>query len=213
MTSRDRIFAKLKRAQRPFPDVEPPETYLPMVPLADTTPAGLKTRFVEMAEAAGCVVHSAETPSAALAVLRELMGEDSAVACWDPAAIPLPGLRDMLDGQGVMRVEKDASVRVGITGVDAALAATGSVVVKSGHGRGRSVSLLPPVHVAVVATSQIVADLESWWAIQRDAGLDAFRQHSNIAIITGPSRTADIAMQLVLGMHGPRELHVVLVND
>lgn len=213
MTSRDRIFAKLKRAQHPFPTVESPETYLPMVPLADTTPAGLKTRFVTMAEQAGCVVHSAETPDAALTVLRELIGADSAVACWDPAAIPLPGLRDMLDGQGVVRVEKDASVRVGITGVDAALAATGSVVVKSGLGRGRSVSLLPPVHVAVVAASQIVADLESWWAIQREGGLDAFRQHSNIAIITGPSRTADIAMQLVLGMHGPRELHVVVVEN
>ena len=86
----------------------------------------------------------------------------------------------------------------------------------SGNGRFRAASLLPPIHIAVLNTNQIVPDLESWWAAQKwaaqkAAGLEQTRQHSNIAIITGPSRTADIAMQLVMGMHGPRELHLVLL--
>jgi L-lactate dehydrogenase complex protein LldG len=110
-------------------------------------------------------------------------------------------------------VEQDGGVRVGLTGVDAALAATGSVVVVSGSGRARAASLVPPIHIAVVAASQIVPDLESWWAVQKAAGLEQIRQHSNVVVITGPSRTADIAMQLVMGMHGPRELHLVLLAD
>jgi L-lactate dehydrogenase complex protein LldG len=87
------------------------------------------------------------------------------------------------------------------------------VVVMSGNGRYRAASLLPPVHIAVVTASQIVPDLESWWALQKAAGLEQIRQHSNIVVITGPSRTADIAMQLVMGMHGPRELHLVLLRN
>lgn len=70
-----------------------------------------------------------------------------------------------------------------------------------------------PVHIAVVQSSQIVPNLESWWAEQRAARLEQVRQRSNVVIITGPSRTADIAMQLVMGMHGPQELHLILLNS
>ncbi|MCA9922351.1 MAG: LUD domain-containing protein [Anaerolineales bacterium] len=67
------------------------------------------------------------------------------------------------------------------------------------------------VHIAVLTADQILPDLESWWARQRANGLDQTRSAAKIAVITGPSRTADIAMELVLGMHGPRELHLVIL--
>ncbi|WP_420631405.1 LutC/YkgG family protein [Candidatus Leptofilum sp.] len=125
----------------------------------------------------------------------------------------MPGLGEALDNANISCVGQDSDVRVGLTGVDAALAATGSVVVMNGNGRSRTASLLPPIHIAIVTTNQILPDLESWWASQRSASLEQTRQYRNIVVITGPSRTADIAMQLVMGMHGPKVLHLLLLSN
>jgi L-lactate dehydrogenase complex protein LldG len=213
MSSRDQILGKLRQAKRPFPTITPLAAHQPVVPLNDTSPAALQAHFVQEAQKAACVVHQANSPAAAIAEILQIVGEDTAVSAWEPVHIPLPGLAEALDEANIARVGQDASVRVGITGVDAALAATGSLVLLSGNGRFRASSLLPPIHIAVLTASQIVPDLESWWAAQKAAGLEQTRQHSNIAVITGPSRTADIAMQLVMGMHGPRELHLVLLVE
>jgi L-lactate dehydrogenase complex protein LldG len=213
MSSREQILGRLRqRKSLPFANSTPPETHQPVVPLSDRSAAALQTLFVEEALKAGCVIHEADSPAAAIAAILEIVGGDTAVSAWNPAHIPLPCLVEALDKAGITRVEQDAGVRVGLTGVDAALAATGSVVVVSGNGRVRAASLLPPIHIAVVVPGQIMPDLESWWATQRAAGLEQIRRHSNVVVITGPSRTADIAMQLVMGMHGPRELHLVLLS-
>ncbi|MAT98040.1 MAG: hypothetical protein CL608_12915 [Anaerolineaceae bacterium] len=212
MSSREEILGKLRQAKRPFPAVTPPTAHQKVVPLSDTSPVALQARFVQEAEKAACVVHQASSPAAAIAEILQIVGEDMAVSSWDLAHIPVPGLPEALDKANVSRVGLDADVRVGITGVDAALAATGSLVLMSGNGRFRASSLLPPIHIAVLTAGQIVPDLESWWAARKVSGLEQTRQHSNIAVITGPSRTADIAMQLVMGMHGPRELHLVLLT-
>jgi L-lactate dehydrogenase complex protein LldG len=211
MSSRDQILGKLREAKRPFPTVTPPTAHKRVVPLSDTSPVALQARFVQEAEKAACVVHQVESAESAVAAVLEIVGADAAVSAWDLTHIPLPGLAEAFDEANIARLGQDASVRVGITGVDAALAATGSIVVMSGDGRFRASSLLPPIHIAVLTTNQIMPDLESWWAAQKAVGLEQTRQHSNIVAITGPSRTADIAMQLVMGMHGPRELHLVLL--
>ena len=214
MSSREQILGKLRQGKkRPFPHITPPQNHLPMVPLTDKSAAGLYGRFVHEAQKAACQIHEATSSEAAIAKILQLVGDDSAISSWDAVHLPLPGLAEALDAANITLVEQDASVRVGLTGVDAALAATGSVVVLSGNGRSRAASLLPPIHIAVVAASQILPDLESWWTAQEAEGLDQTRQHSNIVVITGPSRTADIAMQLVMGMHGPRELHLILLPN
>lgn len=212
MSSREQILAKLRQGKRPFPAIEPPDTYQPMVHLSDTSAETMQRRFLEEAQKASCVVHEAKTPAAAIAAIVDIVGEESVISSWDPAHIPLPGLAEALAEAEIKLVGEDADVRVGLTGVDAALAATGSIVVMSGSGRYRGASLLPPVHIAVVKASQVLPDLESCWAAQKAAGLEKVRQHSNVVIITGPSRTADIAMQLVMGMHGPQELHLVFLD-
>jgi L-lactate dehydrogenase complex protein LldG len=215
MSSREQIFKKLRQRgtqQVPFPSVTPPDPYLPMVPAGDTSPAALLDQFVAEAGKAACVVHPAHTPGEAIAILIDLIGDEKVISSWDPAEIPLPGLAAALEDAQITPVGQDADVRVGLSGVDAALAATGSLVVSSGASRYRAASLLPPIHIAVVAAGQILPDLESWWATQKSAGLEQTRGHSNIVVITGPSRTADIAMQLVMGMHGPKELHVILLG-
>jgi L-lactate dehydrogenase complex protein LldG len=183
-----------------------------MTLVADDSPTALRARFIVEAQKAACVVHQAPTPEAAIGVILDLLGTETPVSAWDPAQIPIPGLAAALEQAGKTLVGQDAGARVGLTGVDAALAATGSVVVMSGNDRWRAASLLPSVHIAIVQNSQIMPHLESWWAAQKAAGLERTRQHSNIVVITGPSRTADIAMQLVMGMHGPQELHLILLS-
>lgn len=219
MSSREQILGNLRQGKRPFSNAQAPASYLPMIPDIEQDQTALTTRFVQEAEKAGCVVHQVSDNQEALDAVMKLIGEDTAtstgsvqaVSGWQFDQIPVSGLEDAFNQANINRLGQDASVRVGLTGVDAALAATGSVVVKSGNGRYRASSLLPPVHIAIVSASQIVPDLESWWSAQKTAGLEQTRKHSNIVVITGPSRTADIAMQLVMGMHGPKTLHIVLV--
>lgn len=216
MSSRERILSKLWQRRdkgEPFPTVSAPAVYRPMVPRGDTSAEALSAQFMQEALKAGCVLHEAGTAAEALAAVLEVVGDDKSVSAWDPALVPLPGLAEGLAAAQIEEVGQDAGVRVGITGVEAALAATGSVIVSSGNGRWRAASLLPPVHIAVLTTDQILPDLESWFEAQKAEGLEQMRQHSNVVIITGPSRTADIAMQLVMGMHGPRELHLVVIRQ
>jgi L-lactate dehydrogenase complex protein LldG len=205
-------MARLQRKAPPFPDAEPPARYRPVVPLPDLSAEALQALFIHEAQKAACVVHQPVSANEAVAAILALIGGDRLISSWDADQIPLPGLQEALAQAGVSCAGQDASVRLGLTGVDAALAATGSLVLSSGDGRYRASSLLPPVHVAVVASSQIVPDLEQWWGQQRANGLAQVRRASNIVIVTGPSRTADIAMELVMGMHGPREVHIVLLK-
>lgn len=210
MSSRGLILGRLQQGKRPFPHAQSPTTYLPMIPQIEQDDAALTERFVQEAEKAGCIVHQAANDPAAIDVVMRLIGADKVISGWQFDQIPVSGLEDAFNQANIERLGQNAGVRVGLTGVNAALAATGSVVVMSGNGRYRAASLLPPVHIALMTANQIFADLESWWAYQRQQGLDQIRRSSNIAIISGPSRTADIAMQLVMGMHGPKTLHIVL---
>ena len=118
--------------------------------------------------------------------------------CWLPAAGP----------ERAARLQALDAVPVGLTGAFAALADTGSVVVVSGPGRGRIASLMPPTHIAVVRAEQLFPSLGHFLV----ANAGAAEIGSNMVVITGPSRTGDIEGTLVLGVHGPGDLHVVLVG-
>ncbi len=213
--SRGQILQKLRAAQRPFPDAPPPPTeYRPVVPRINTDVESLTAQFVTAAEQLGCVVHKPATATEGVAVLLELIGEDTAVFSWHPDHIPLTGFATALADNDIKITEaRDADARIGITGASAALAATGSLVLASGSGDARAASLLPPVHIAIIHRDQIIPDLENWFAQYKETNLDNMRQASNIVIISGPSRTADIALQMVMGMHGPRSLHIILLDN
>ena len=212
-TSRDLILDRLRSAQPALGTIETIEEQLPVVPLADLSPRGLLNRFVEQASLLESVVHLLATESEAVHVILGLLGGQRRVLSWALEHIPLPGLEEAFAKYGIqVAEEQDATVRVGITGADAALAATGSLLLLSGEGKPRLASLLPPVHIAVIHRTQILADLETWVATLRQQELDAFRETASAMIISGPSRTADIAMQLILGMHGPGELHIVILQ-
>ncbi len=96
---------------------------------------------------------------------------------------------------------------IGVTSAQAAIAETGTLVLDSNAERHRLLSLLPPVHVAIVPRDRLVATLGD--------AIDAAGTSPPpaLTLITGPSRTADIELELVLGVHGPVELHVLLLDS
>ena len=100
------------------------------------------------------------------------------------------------------------TVDVGITSAQAGIAETGTLVLDSSVERNRLVSLVPPIHIAILDASKIFLTLgETLAALQAGEELSPA-----ITFITGPSRTADIELTLTLGVHGPQELYVI-IND
>jgi L-lactate dehydrogenase complex protein LldG len=211
MNSRDAILDKLRRARQPFRDLPPLAERRPVTLLPDQTLPALRARFIQEAKKVNCHVYTPASAAEALDLTLELIGSHKRILAWDADQTGLAGLGDALDRAGVAIAPANSDgVLVGVTGVNAALAATGSLVLVSGAGRPRTASLLPDRHIALVPESRLLPDLEAWFAQQRRDGLADFRAHSNTVIITGPSKTADIAQELILGAHGPRELHIVL---
>jgi L-lactate dehydrogenase complex protein LldG len=98
---------------------------------------------------------------------------------------------------------------VGITSADYGIAESGTVALLAAPGRGRAVSLLPPVHIAVLRSSDIVYELsELFERVDKERG----DLPSALTFITGPSRTADIELVLTVGVHGPKYLYLILVS-
>jgi L-lactate dehydrogenase complex protein LldG len=96
----------------------------------------------------------------------------------------------------------------GITMAQAAIAETGTLVLDSAHERHRLVSLVPPVHIAIIDASQIYETLGEVLSVLRH-GKDI---SPAVTFITGPSRTADIELTLAIGVHGPQELYVIVTE-
>jgi L-lactate dehydrogenase complex protein LldG len=183
-----------------------------MVNLDDTSTETVKARFITEAEKLGCTVYPSEDETEALAKLIGLIEDADKVLAWDDTKLPFP-IKSALSEKHIKIAEyNDALTLVGITGVDIALAATGSLVVSSGEGKFRTASLLPDKHIALVKVSQLTPDFETWIQAQREVGLGAFKESSNTVIISGPSKTADIGQELVKGAHGPRQVHIILIE-
>ena len=106
--------------------------------------------------------------------------------------------------------EGQYDAEVGVTGVVAGLAETGTLVIESGTGQSRGVSLVPGVHVAVVRESDVLADMIDYLA--RYKGTRGESQPSSKVFITGPSKTADIEGVLITGVHGPAVVEIVVVR-
>ena len=96
----------------------------------------------------------------------------------------------------------------GITTAEFLVARTGSIILQSRNSGGRRLSVLPPFHLVVASSAQLVDSLDEVFA-----ALDHTKKNATsfMTIITGPSRTSDIEKTLVLGAHGPKRLAVVVV--
>lgn len=99
---------------------------------------------------------------------------------------------------------------LGVTSADYAIADTGTLVLVSGGEQHRMISLVPPAHVCLLDEERIVANLTDLMKRVREESYSKASPPQAMTFITGPSRTADIELSLTLGVHGPRELHVLL---
>src|SRR5256712_537975 len=104
---------------------------------------------------------------------------------------------------------------VGITGGNALIADTGTLMLVTNEGNADLATSLPPVHIAVVGVDKLVPSLDDATAMLKLLPRSGTRQKitSYVQFITGPSRSADIEMALVTGVHGPKELHIVLLDN
>ena len=187
--------------------------------------------LVASAQGAGWIVYCAG-PAEVAAYVRQVAEtlESTSVLRSDHAVLDEIGLEEAFDGSAIalQRIAYEESSRsrdaqrakfredmivadIGVTGVSHAIAETGSVSVAAGRGVSRLISLLPPVHIAVVRPDQIVPSLDELFSFRRSEFLErGSLDYANI--ISGPSRSADIEQTLIKGMHGPREVHMVIVD-
>ena len=108
-------------------------------------------------------------------------------------------------------IQKFNSVNAGITRCEYLIARFGSVMVSSGLNTGRRMFVFPEVHIIIASASQVVEDLKDAFSGIRNKYQNELP--SQMTVITGPSRTADIEKTLVMGAHGPREFYVFMVDD
>jgi L-lactate dehydrogenase complex protein LldG len=103
-----------------------------------------------------------------------------------------------------------ASCNASITGCELLIARTGSMLMSSAQKSGRTTSVYAPIHICIAYSNQLVYDIEEGLQILREKYSDNFP--SLVTLATGPSRTADIEKTLVVGIHGPKEAYVFLVE-
>jgi iron-sulfur cluster protein len=111
--------------------------------------------------------------------------------------------------------EKFIAAAVGISGANMAIAETGTIVLVTNEGNADLTTTLPPVHIALFGMDKLVATLEDAVAVLRMLPRSGTGQvmTSYVNWITGPSRSADIEQSLTIGVHGPRELHCVVLDN
>ena len=171
----------------------------------------ISTMFASIEALAG-KTHRAATPADARAFVAAAIEGKSAVASNAPflaecGIASLPGVRSGIADREELR-RLCATADVGITSADYALADTGTLVMLASPAEARLISLLPPMHIAVVPKERLLSGLDELFTMLPDPAA----QTSSMVLITGPSRTADIEQILVRGVHGPGEIHVVVVG-
>jgi L-lactate dehydrogenase complex protein LldG len=144
--------------------------------------------------------------------LKNLVAEEKIrkATVWDIPLLNELGLAGQLRELGVELVSPNtdkhamAQCDLGVTTADYLLPETGTLVLRSSQEKPRGVSLLPRIHLAIVTPAMLRADLHQVFAEAKDSHYLVF--------ITGPSRTADIELTVTLGVHGPKNLFVWMLE-
>lgn len=191
--------------------------------VGDLSTADVVSRFVERATEVNADVRVVPAAGALeqVVAIMEMYKADEYLG-WPDSQMPIPGIGAGLIARGFSprpfevpsenRLQHQTDyydLLVGITGADGGLAESGSIVLTHGSNRSRMASLIPDAHVALLPASAIVESLSHWAA----ARPESVTRSVNLVVITGPSRTGDIEMHLTQGVHGPRHVHILVLED
>lgn len=222
MSARERLFANLGRALEGAPGRVSPEEAAArldrrtpnLIPdRAQGSAEDLVARFIHWAERVQAttarVATLADVPAAAADFLnrqnlpqRLRLAPHPLVEGLDWASRPL-----MEVAAGRAEAHDLSSLALAFAGV----AETGTLMLHSGPQTPTTLNFLPDNHIVLLPASAIIGSYEAAWARLREAfGADWPR---TVNLVTGPSRTADIEQELILGAHGPRRLHIIIVDD
>lgn len=212
MNKRDFLARLAPRPDLPLP--QPP-------PRPGPPPGDLAELLVARLQAGGCgvqrVAGAAPALAAALAIPRQAGvvragygGLGPELEALLPAAAQAAGLEMIPASDGLAGASQLCEpLAAGLTVCELAVAQTGGLVQLAGPGGGRLLSLLPPLHLALVHESAILPDMEALAVALQDAS--RFPQGPPAAaLISGPSKTADIEGIMIKGVHGPGRLEVIL---
>ncbi len=229
MSARDAIFGDIRRSLKRGPLGPDSEAELRarvaarrrnLIPARATAldyPARVAL-FVDMAEAVQATVARVTSPAAVPeAVARYLASENlpaELVMAPDPSLDDIPWeTRPLLR---IRRGRAEAADAVSLTPCFAAVAETGTLMLTSGAGTPTTLNFLPDTHIVVVRADQVVATYEDGWdrlRVRAAPNPNGGSLPRAVNFITGPSRTGDIEQQIVLGAHGPRRLHILVVEN
>jgi L-lactate dehydrogenase complex protein LldG len=202
--------------------IAPPSLPPFSLPRAGVSHEALVERFVSEVSRVGGFVARIGTVVEMVDYLLRLLTEtgDGRVAISDALAKQEPKLGQWLQEQRARVIpcavapDRHAllSAEIGVTFADFAIADTGTLVLVSGAEKHRLISLVPPIHVCLLDPDRIVANLTE---LLKQTGEQHYSRElapCAMTFITGPSRTADIEHTVTTGVHGPRELHILLYS-
>ncbi|MGQ7793839.1 LutC/YkgG family protein [Faunimonas sp. B44] len=224
MSTRDIVLAKVRRAlagggpaaartaaverrlSERRPNLVPARGQLP--------PAERVALFCLMAERVNATVARLAGPEDVPAALADHLRRHNLPASLRMGADPrLQAMPWHLAPQVELRAgPSDGHDAVGLSHAFAGVAETGTLMLTSGPDNPTTVTFLPDTHVVVVSAADIVGDFETAWARLREA-LGPGAMPRTVNLVTGPSRSADIEQTLILGAHGPRALHILVVGN
>jgi L-lactate dehydrogenase complex protein LldG len=240
--NRRRFIDRVRRALKTktsYGQGEPIYGALPEPKISDRPPDIMAVLAENAAEANIQMIRAKDVVEAAAAI-KDIVNrteaewqDQEAVIAWDHPLLEQVDVKSVVESLGidcfVVQADPETSLsaqdrdtfrqrlmqsKIGITSADYCIAQTATLVLRSHPGQTGAVSLVPSVHVAVILASQILPDFVSFYAIleqQQHADPDTLTHR--LTLISGPSKTGDIELVMVHGAHGPRVLHLVVVDD
>jgi len=204
----------------------PPSPLEPFIePTGQTDLAELNARFTKEATTVRAKVHRVSDKLQCVDKIVEICSEDKGheIALSEAEIFAELGLASALAAQGFSTfapgeidhgtlVARLANCGVGVTAADYAIAETGTIVLNSDEPNALLVSLLPPVHIAVLGAAQIMDSLDGVIGKLSRERINRANATRSVTLITGPSRTSDVELVLSIGVHGPKALHVIILD-